>query len=312
MDNNALKTAATEAAKPKAATTAVTTQAKRPAPAIYAAGILEKKMSEISRAMPSHTLSPERFVRLVTTAMSVNPKLAQAAVTSPETLLGSVMTAAQLGVEPNTPLGQAYLIPFNNSVNVNGQWVKKLQVSFQLGYKGLIDLAYRSGEVMSICAEVVYERDDYEYELGLEQKLVHKPYRGYDRGNPVAYYAVITTRNNAKISKWMWYEEVMEHAKRFSKSYNAKTGKFSGPWESDFNAMAKKTVLKAALQFAPMKSDFVSVVSADNTVKTYNNQGTDMLHTKNDDVIDVDANDAKTVEQLENEKQAEETAENAE
>lgn len=308
MDNNALKTAADEAAKPKA-TTAVTTQAKKPAPAIYAAGLLEKKMAEISRAMPSHTLSAERFVRLVTTAMSVNPKLAQAAVTSPETLLGSVMTAAQLGVEPNTPLGQAYLIPFNNSVNVNGQWVKKLQVSFQLGYKGLIDLAYRSGEVMSICAEVVYEEDEYEYELGLNQKLVHRPYRGYDRGKPVAYYAVITTKNNAKISKWMWYEEVMEHAKRFSKSYNAKTGKFSGPWESDFNAMAKKTVLKAALQFAPMKSDFVSVVGADNTVKTYGNGHNDMLHTKNDDVIDVDATDEKTVEKLENQRSAEEGGE---
>ena len=77
------------------------------------------------------------------------------------------MQAAQLGVEPNTPLGQAYLIPYRN----HGQ----LECQFQLGYKGLIDLAYRSGEITSISAHEVCENDDFEYELSLDEKLKHKP-----------------------------------------------------------------------------------------------------------------------------------------
>ena len=97
-----------------------------------------------------------------------------------------MMQAAQLGVEPNTPLGQAYLIPYRN----HGQ----LECQFQLGQKGLIDLAYRSGEITSISAHEVCENDDFEYELGLEEKLKHKPALK-DRGAVILYYAVFRTEN---------------------------------------------------------------------------------------------------------------------
>ena len=95
------------------------------------------------------------------------------------------MQAAQLGVEPNTPIGQAYLIPYGN------------QVQFQLGYKGLIDLAYRSGEVQSIQAHEVHENDTFEYELGLNPKLKHVPAMK-DRGPVILYYAVIKLKNGGE------------------------------------------------------------------------------------------------------------------
>ena len=102
---------------------------------------------EIRKALPA-VMTPERFTRIILSALSSNPALAQ---TTPQSFLGAMMTAAQLGVEPNTPLGQAYLIPFRNK--------GILECQFQLGYKGIIDLAYRSGNVSIIQAQVVYEND---------------------------------------------------------------------------------------------------------------------------------------------------------
>ena len=110
---------------------------------------IKQMESEIKKALPS-VITPERFTRIVLSALSSSPKLAQ---TTPQSFLGAMMTAAQLGVEPNTPLGQAYLIPYLNHGT--------LECQFQLGYKGLIDLAYRSGEVSVIQAQVVYDNDDF-------------------------------------------------------------------------------------------------------------------------------------------------------
>ena len=109
-------------------------------------------------------LTPERFTRMVLTALSKDNKLASC---TPNSFLGAMMQAAQLGLEPNTPLGQAYLIPFKNK--------GVLEVQFQIGFKGMIDLAYRSKEVTDISAQCVYENDEFEYELGLSPVLKHKP-----------------------------------------------------------------------------------------------------------------------------------------
>ena len=107
--------------------------------------------SGIKAALPS-VLTPERFMRIVTTALSTTPELNKC---TPQSFLGAMMTAAQLGLEPNTPLGQAYLIPYRNK--------GKLEAQFQLGYKGLIDLAYRSGEVELVQSQCVYENDTCKY-----------------------------------------------------------------------------------------------------------------------------------------------------
>lgn len=200
--------------------------------------------SGIAAALPS-VMTPERFTRIALSAVSGNPKLAACA---PESFLAAMMTAAQLGLEPNTPLGQAYLIPYGK------------QCQFQLGYKGLIDLAWRSGEVADIQAEVVYQNDLWEYELGLNPKLRHVP-ADSNRGDPVRYYAVIRTKDGGSISAVMSAADVLTHAKKYSKSYS------SGPWQTNFDEMAKKTVLKRALKYAPLKSDFVRGIVQDGAVK---------------------------------------------
>lgn len=212
---------------------------------------IKKMEKEIAKALPS-VITPERFTRITLSALSANPTLQQC---SPQSFLGAMMTAAQLGVEPNTPLGQAYLIPFKNK--------GKLECQFQLGYKGLIDLAYRSGEISVIQAHTVYENDEFDYELGLDPKLKHVPYKGVDKGEPVYFYAVFKLKDGGYGFNVMSIEDVRAHAAKYSQSYNSQYS----PWKTNFEEMAKKTVLKKALKYAPMKSDFVRQADSDETVK---------------------------------------------
>lgn len=206
---------------------------------------------EIAKALPQ-VMTPERFTRIALSAVSNTPKLGSC---TPQSFLGAMMNAAQLGLEPNTPLGQAYLIPFENR--------KKgiTECQFQIGYKGLIDLAYRSGEVKMIDAQVVYENDEFEYELGMDPVLKHKPART-NRGNPIYFYATFKLTNGGQGFQVMSIEDVQEHAKKYSKTYN------NGPWQTNFEEMAKKTVLKKLLKYAPLKTEFVKQVTSDETIKT--------------------------------------------
>lgn len=214
---------------------------------------IKKMEGEIKKALPS-VMTPERFTRITLSALSTNPKLGE---TTPNSFLGAMMTAAQLGLEPNTPLGQAYLIPFYNGKK------KQLECQFQIGYKGLIDLAYRSGEISSIQAHTVYENDEFEFEFGLDPKLKHVPYKGSDKGDPAWFYAVFKMKDGGFGFEVMSVDDIRDHAKKYSQSYN---GDYS-PWKTAFEEMAKKTVLKKALKYAPMKSDFVRAAASDETVK---------------------------------------------
>lgn len=224
---------------------------------------------EIKKALPS-VITPERFTRMVLSAISVNPKLASC---TPNSFLGAMMSAAQLGLEPNTPLGQAYILPYSNKGTLEAQ--------FQIGYKGLIDLAYRSGEVEVVQAHIVYENDTFECEYGLEPKLTHKP-ADHDRGNPVKVYAVFKTKSGGYGFEVMSMEDVRIHAEKYSKAY----GSSFSPWKTNFEEMAKKTVLKKVLKYAPLKSDFVKAVVQDETIKTELSE--DMYSVPNETVFEAE------------------------
>lgn len=208
---------------------------------------------EIAKALPS-VITPERFSRMAMTAVTKTPQLAEC---SPGSFVGALLTAAQLGLEPNTPLGQAYLIPYRNH--------GKLECQFQIGYKGMIDLANRSGEIKVIDAHIVYENDDFECEFGLEPKLRHKPCLG-DRGKAIWVYALYKTVNDGFAFEVMSVEECMAHGKKYSKSFNSSMS----PWVTAPEEMMKKTVLKKVLKYAPVKSDFVRGAAADEAVNMFN------------------------------------------
>lgn len=214
-------------------------------------GLIRAMEPQIKNALPT-VMTPERFTRIVLTALSSNPKLGQC---TPNSFLGAMMQAAQLGVEPNTPLGQAYLIPYRNKGT--------LECQFQLGYKGLIDLAYRSGAVQSIQAHEVHENDEFEYSYGLDGTIRHKPALK-DRGPVIAYYGVWKTKDGGYGYEVMSVDDVISVRAQYSKAADSK---FS-PWATNFDAMAKKTVLKRALKYAPLKTEFARALSQDNTIKT--------------------------------------------
>lgn len=228
--------------------------------------LVGKMQGEIAKALPS-VITPERFTRITLSALSRNPQLQQ---TTPSSFLGAMMTAAQLGLEPNTPLGHAYLIPFRNHGVMEAQ--------FQLGFKGLIDLAYRSGEIANIQAHEVCENDEFDYAYGLDAVLRHVPAL-QNRGKVVGYYAFFKTKDGASSFEFMSREEAERHGRKYSKTYG------SGPWQTNFDEMAKKTVLKKVLKYAPLKSDFMRAVEADETVKRRVDTS-DILDEPNEVIID--------------------------
>ena len=127
--------------------------------------------------------------------------------------------------------------------------------------KGLIDLAYRSGEIQIIQAHTVYENDEFSYEFGLEPKLVHKP-AVQDRGEPIAFYAMFKTKDGGYGFDVMSVDDVRVHAAKYSKSYNSS---FS-PWKTNFCEMGLKTILKRVLKYAPLKTEFVRGITQDETI----------------------------------------------
>ena len=233
------------------------------------ADLIKAMAPEIKKALPE-VITPERFTRMALSALNTTPKLQECTQMS---FLAALMNAAQLGLEPNTPLGQAYLIPFNNKGTMECQ--------FQIGYKGLIDLGYRNPQMQIISAQAVYENDEFEYELGLNPKLEHRPAL-HDRGELRLFYGLFKLVNGGFGFEVMSKDAVDAYAKEYSKSFDSS---FS-PWKTNYEAMAKKTVIKQALKYAPIKADFRKALSTDETIK--NEIAEDMSEIQDENIFDTE------------------------
>jgi recombination protein RecT len=201
--------------------------------------------SQISQAVPK-TITSDRMMRSCITAVSQNPRLAMC---TKESFLGAMMQVATLGLEPNTPLGHAYLIPY------------KQHCQLQIGYKGILELARRTGMYQNIYAMEVYANDDFSYQYGLDMDLKHIPAENPE-GDPVRYYAVFKLTNGGVGFKVWSRDKVQKHGQRFSKAYH----KSDSPWQTNFDAMAKKTVLLDLLKTAPMSAEMGEATYADNAI----------------------------------------------
>ena len=210
--------------------------------------LLNKMKDEFRKVLPE-TIKPDRLIRIALTEMRMNPRLFDA---SKESLLGALMVSAQLGLEPGA-LGYCYLVPYQNKKT--GQ----LEIQFQLGYKGILELVRRSGQVENIEARVVYEKDRFDFEYGLNPKLVHKPALK-ERGKPVAVYAIARFKSGATAFDIMSVDEI-EAIKKRSKSPEY------GPWVTDWEAMAKKTIIKRLCKYLPLSVDVQRGLAVDETTK---------------------------------------------
>lgn len=227
------------------------------------ADLIKAMEPEIRKALPE-VITPERFTRMALSALNTTPKLRECTQMS---FLAALMNAAQLGLEPNTPLGQAYLIPYNNK--------GVMECQFQIGYKGLIDLSYRNPQMQIISAQAVYENDEFSYELGLNPKLEHRPTLG-ERGEVRLFYGLFKLVNGGFGFEVMSKTAMDEYAKEYSKAFDSS---FS-PWKSNYIGMAKKTVIKQALKYAPLKTDFRKALSNDETIKTEFSEDMSEIHSQ--------------------------------
>ena len=208
--------------------------------------LIEQMKPQIARALPKH-MDPDRIARIALTLLKQTPALAQC---TPDSFLGALMTASQLGLEPG-PLGEAYLVPFGRVV------------TFIPGYRGLVKLAWQSGQLKNIDAHVVYAGDAFDYEYGLTPFLRHKPTRDA-RGDVTDVYAVATLQNGGSAFVVMSLEDVAAIRKRSRASS-------SGPWVTDWEAMAKKTAVKQLIRWLPLSTELHTLNMAaqlDGTART--------------------------------------------
>lgn len=185
----------------------------------------------------------QRFATQVAIMSSKEPKIGQA---TPESLGMAMMACVHLNLMPNTPEQYAYIIPYDNRRD------GVMEVQFQLGYKGLIELGYRSGEITSISAEAVFPGDTFRVSKGTRRELIHEPSLEGDDTDPkkvTHVYAVLQLRNGEQLFKVMSRAQVEAIQKR------SKVNSEKGPWATDWIPMALKTVLKQAYKLAPTSGE---------------------------------------------------------
>ncbi len=207
-------------------------------------GLLEQMKGEIARCLPKH-LTTERMTRIALTELRKNPKLQEC---EPMSFIAAIMQASQLGLEPGV-LGSCYLIPFNNH--------KKgiVECTFMPGYRGFLDLARRSGQIVSLVARAVYANDEFHYEFGLKENLIHKPAMD-EPGELIAVYAVALLKGEGH------QFDVMSR-KQVDVIKNSSQGKNGDPWNKYYEEMAKKTVLRKLFKWLPCSVEMQKVVSLD-------------------------------------------------
>lgn len=221
------------------------------------ADMLKHAWPRIQAVMPKH-MSSERMYQIALSAINTTPKLAEC---SPATLLSCVMKCSALGLEPSAVdgLGRAYILPYRSKQGMQAQLI--------LGYKGMIALARRSGEIKDISARAVYDGDEFDYSFGLDEHLSHKPAtRDHKDGEkPTHVYMVAHFKDGGHYMDVMTFQEVEAIRKR-SKAAN------NGPWVTDYEAMAKKTVIRRAFPYLPVSVEAQSAAASDETSGGYVDQ----------------------------------------
>lgn len=221
-------------------TTAPVAKPKTKAPIIVQQVLSDQFKKQLALAVPKH-LSADRMARIAATELRKTPALLN---TTPGSFLGAVMQSAQLGLEPGSALGQAYLVPYGN------------QCQLILGYRGMIDLARRSGQVLSLSAFAVHEGDEFSYQLGLHPDIHHVPSLEADRiKKPITYvYAVATLKGGG------YQFEVMSRAEVEAVRAKAKSKNI---WNTYFEEMAKKTVIRRLFKYLPVSIEALEITNAD-------------------------------------------------
>lgn len=208
-------------------------------------GLLEQSKGKLAEVMPRH-LTADRLMRVALAACTRTPALLKCSQAS---ILQSIMQAAQLGLEPGSALGEAYLVPYRETCQLI------------VGYRGLISLARRSGQIASIEAHAVHAKDKFTCRYGLDSILEHEPDWSEDPGAMVAVYAVARLKDGAVQVEVMTKAQVDGIRKRSMASG-------SGPWVSDYEEMARKTVVRRLCKYLPLSIELADAIEREETTES--------------------------------------------
>lgn len=223
--------------------------AKGASAAVTVRDMLERAAPQIKAALPKH-MTPERMVRIAYSAIARSPSLLKCDAAS---IVRSVIEASELGLEPSGVLGHAYLVPFRN--NKTGREEAQLHV----GYRGFIELAHRSGRVRSICAEVVYQGDEFEFVRGTEEKLRHVPCLNRpDDATPICAYACVHYTDGGVDFEVLGLDKIAK-AQKASRGSNSS----SSPWVQYWEEMARKTAIRRLAKRLPLSPELMTAAVAD-------------------------------------------------
>ncbi len=206
----------------------------------------------IASVLPRH-MTPERMIKIAVSAISRNPLLLQCTT---ESVMKSVIISSELGLELNGSLGHAYLVPFKNNKKNGDGWTSVHEAQLIVGYKGMVELARRSGSVLGVQARAVYENDKFSYEYGLHPKLSHTPCDSGDPGKLIRVYAVAYYKNDYSEFTVLNLPEVDRHRAK-SKA------KDSGPWVTDYEAMALKTAVRVLMKLSPQSPELARAIEVE-------------------------------------------------
>jgi recombination protein RecT len=216
------------------------------------ADFLDQMKPQMALALPRH-LNADRLARIALTEVRRTPQLAQC---TQESFAGALMTCAQLGLEPGVG-GEAYLLPFKNN-RMGGRF----EVQLVIGYQGMAKLFWQSPMAKSLDAQAVYPEDEFEYQYGLEPKLIHKPsLNRAPTSQAYAFYAVASTTTGGSAFVVLSRADVEKFRARGK-------GNDKGPWVTDYDAMARKTCVRQLFKLLPKSSELALAVANDETVRT--------------------------------------------
>jgi recombination protein RecT len=202
--------------------------------------LLESRKQSFAAILPKH-VTPDRLIKVALNAIAKNPQLQGCSAAS---LFQSIVFAAELGLEPGGALGQMYLVPY-------GQVCTPI-----IGYRGLIELMRRSGQLAQIRAVVVHAKDKFRISEGIEQTIRHVPDLSDDPGQLVRVYVVARLKDGSVHVEHMTKAEIDKIRGRSRSGSN-------GPWKTDYDEMAKKTVVRRAAKYLPMSAEVAKAIDAD-------------------------------------------------
>ena len=230
-------------------------------------------MRRIQQSVPRH-LSPDRMLRTFVQAISKTPALLQCNMRS---VLGAMLTCSQVGLEPNTPLGHAYLIPFKGRAKVGDRWVDQYEVQLIFGYQGLLELSYRSKMLTSVHADVVWPGNDFSFEYGSNAHLKHIPRGRHPNATAPEYaymHAQLADGQAFEVLPWDAVMEIRNSSQGFRAAAAARNkaeadGKplpkswTEAPWVRHEIAMARKTAFRSGSKWLPRSVELASAIALD-------------------------------------------------